>query len=229
VTFLVVQIFLLSERKVVNVCQDGDDEETLPCLKLTNLRWYEKFVEKVFRINPRFNIYLLKCSDSDSVSFLSIVPLSPSLQRIKVLCLAKCQKLEHVDLAYFPELRSLTIKMCDELKSVTGWEVVKEFGWLQISYCRSYEDFPPVQCLPSLREFIFYCGYESLALQTIPVPDLSQCIRLRRLVIWEIDSLALNSMDLSTLRFLEVLCFRLSCPDDHPGFERTAFPDRTGS
>jgi Leucine-rich repeat (LRR) protein len=205
--FLAVQIFVLLERKVVNIkYQDWSD---VPCLKLTNLRWCEKFVEKFLRCNPRLDIYLRIQNNFDSVSFPNTAPLSSSLQQIKVLGLFNCQKLQHVDLTYFPELRSLTISGCENLKSVTGWEVVKELGWLQIRYCSSYEDFPPVQCLPSLRELDLRDNGWS-ALQMISVPDLSQCVRLRRLEIgdFELENRALNlSVDLSKLRFLEVLSF----------------------
>ena len=202
--FLAVQIFVLLERKFVNV---GCDEDG-PCLTLTNLRWYEKFVEKFLRCNPRFDIYLRICNNFDSVSFPNTAQLSSSLQQIKVLCLFSCLKLEHVDLTYFPELRSLAISWCKNLKSVTGWEVVKELGCLQICDCRSYEDFPRVQCLPSLRELYFWDNGWS-ALQMISVPDLSQCVRLRILKIGDTDGeiRTLNSVDLSKLRFLEVLVF----------------------
>jgi hypothetical protein len=81
--FLAVQIFVLLERKVVNI--NFRQQIHLPGLKLTNLRWYKKFVEKFLRCNPRFDIYLRIRNNFDSVSFPNTAPLSSSLQQIKVL------------------------------------------------------------------------------------------------------------------------------------------------
>jgi Leucine-rich repeat (LRR) protein len=207
VRFIAVQIFQLSEElKLVSFGNDyGWSHYGMPCLKLSNLLVYKKFLEKVLRKNPDFDIYSQERDDYDSVSFPKVPIVSFTLRRIRVLSLHRCRNLECADLSEFPKLRSLAIMECDELKSVIGWEVVKELGWLRISDCRFYEDFPRVQSLPSLRELrLDYNG--SSALQVIPVPDWSQCVRLRRLEIWDSDSSsALNSVDLSTLRFLEVL------------------------
>jgi Leucine-rich repeat (LRR) protein len=206
VRFIAVQIFQLSEElKLVSFGNDyGWSHYGMPCLKLSNLLVYKKFLEKVLRKNPDFDIYSQERDDYDSVSFPKVPIVSFTLRRIRVLSLHRCRNLECADLSEFPKLRSLAITECRELKSVIGWEVVKELGWLQISDCRCYEDFPRVQSLPSLRE-LRLSSNRSSALQVILVPDLSQRVRLRRLEIWGSDSSALNSVDLSTLRFLEVL------------------------
>jgi hypothetical protein len=200
-----MQIFDLLELKLVSFGREnGWSRAGIPCLKLSNLRVHKKFLEKVLRKNPDFDMYLRVRDDYDSVSFPKVPSVSLSLQRIRVLSLYECENLECAELSNFPELRSLTISCCKNLKSVTGWEVVKELGWLEISYCHSYEDSPRVQSLPSLRELRLESNRSS-ALHMIPVPDLSQCVRLRRLEIVETHPSALNSVDLSTLRFLEVL------------------------
>jgi hypothetical protein len=202
VRFIAVQIFQLSELKLVSFGyeDDGSVDGGL-CLKLSNLRVHKKFLEKVLRKNPDFDMYLRVRDDYDSVSFPKVTSVSLSLQRIRVLSLYECENLECADLSNFPGLRSVVIYDCQNLKSVTGWEVVKELGWLEIGGCSSYEDFPPVQCLPSLRGSLLG-DIGSWALQMIWVPHLSQCVRLRRL---EMEISALNSVDLSKLRFLEVL------------------------
>jgi Leucine-rich repeat (LRR) protein len=211
VRFIAVQIFQLSELKLVSFGyeDDGSVDGGL-CLKLSNLRVHKKFLEKVLRKNPDFDMYLRVRDDYDSVSFPKVTSVSLSLQRIRVLSLYECENLECADLSNFPGLRSVVIYDCQNLKSVTGWEVVKELGWLEIGGCSSYEDFPPVQCLPSLRGSLLG-DIGSWALQMIWVPHLSQCVRLRRL---EMEISALNSVDLSKLRFLEVLrlwhCFTLT-------------------
>ncbi|KAG0618777.1 hypothetical protein M758_4G091500 [Ceratodon purpureus] len=199
-------IFKLSELKLVNL--KYDDRVGVECLQLSDLRVYKKFVKKVLCKNPDLNTFLEMRDNRHSVAFPK-APLSGSLLRIRVLRLWKCSKLEHADLSQFPELRYLSIQCCGELKAVTGWEVVQKLGCLQIWYCKSYVDFPPVQCLLSLREFIVVSN-STWASHMIPVSDFSQCVRLLSLSIWGYNSLALNSMDLSSLRFLEVLNF-LDC------------------
>jgi Leucine-rich repeat (LRR) protein len=206
-----VQIFQLSELKLVSFgIEYGSSDDGMPCLKLSNLLFYRRFLEMVLRKNPDFDMYLQVCDDYGSVSFPKVPSVSLSLQRIRVLSLYECENLECADLCNFPELRVLNIFRCKNLKSVTGWEVVKKLGWLEIRYCDSYEDFPPVQCLFSLREVRLPVNRSS-ALQLNQVPDFRQCVRLRRLEIWGSDSLALNSVDLGNLRFLEVLSF-YNCP-----------------
>jgi Leucine-rich repeat (LRR) protein len=200
-----VQIFQLSELQLGSFGYEyGWSDDGMPFLDLSNLRVHKKYLEKVLCKNPNFDMYLQVCDDYDSASFPKVTSVSLSLQRIRALSLYKCENLYCADLSNFPELRSLAIYRCKNLKSVTGWEVVKELGWLEIRYCRSYEDFPPVQCLPSLRELRLAYNRWS-ALQVNWVPDWSQCVRLRRLEICRTDSSALNGMDLSKLRFLEVL------------------------
>ncbi|KAG0579289.1 hypothetical protein KC19_4G088200 [Ceratodon purpureus] len=191
-------MFKLLELKLVNI-------EFSSNLNVSNLRVYKKFVEKVLRKNPDFDIYLQVCENYDSVSWPE-VPHSASLQPIRVLSLYGCHKLEHADLSCLPELRTLHISNCSSLRAVTGWDAVKKLGWLEIRECESYVDFPPVQCLPSLREF-YYSTYGLAGFEMVPVPDFSQCVQLRSLEIWRYNSLSLNSMDLSSLRFLEVLNF----------------------
>ncbi|KAG0618750.1 hypothetical protein M758_4G089200 [Ceratodon purpureus] len=195
-------MFKLLELKLVNIIfyeSNGD----LPYLNVSNLRLYKKFVEKVLRKNRDFDIYMQVCENYDSVSLPEVLH-SASLQPIRVLSLDGCHKLEHADLSCLPELRTLHISECRSLRAVTGWEAVKELGLLEIRYCKSYVDFPPLGCLPSLREF-YYDTYELAGFEMMPVPDFSQCVQLCRLKIWGYTSLALNSMDLSSLRFLEEL------------------------
>ena len=104
-------------------------------------------------------------------------------------------------LEFLPELPYLHIRACRQLGNLVGWGAVERLGYLQISDCYSYKDLPPLQWLPSLREFkVDCCGIEVVA-----KPDFSQCVRLRSLEISQMESLALNSMDSSTLRFLEFL------------------------
>ncbi|KAG0579329.1 hypothetical protein KC19_4G091000 [Ceratodon purpureus] len=194
-------IFKLSELKLVNL--EYDNDEGVDCLQLSDLRVYKKFVKKVVGKNPDFDIFREMYGNCDSVA-LREAPLSGSLLRIRVLSLRRCSKLEHADLSHFPELRYLSIQWCGKLQAVSGWEVVQKLGWLKIRYCRSYVDFPPVQCLPSLREFSVVSSTTWLS-HMIPVLDFSQCVRLRSLEIFYYKSWALNSMDLSSLRFLEVL------------------------
>ncbi|KAG0580836.1 hypothetical protein KC19_4G203600 [Ceratodon purpureus] len=194
-------IFKLLELKLVNIVS----YESEPYLNVSNLRVYKKFVETVLRKNPDFDIYLQVCENYDSVS-LPEVPHSVSLQPIRVLSLYGCHKLEHADLSCLSELRTLHISECGSLRAVTGWEAVKKLGWLEIRHCKFYVDFPPLRCLPSLREF-YYISDGVAGFEMMPVPDFSQCNLLRSLQIWSHKSWAVNSMDLSSLRFLEVLTF----------------------
>ncbi|KAG0579279.1 hypothetical protein KC19_4G087800 [Ceratodon purpureus] len=195
-------IFKLAKLKLVNF---NGDFEGVQRLEGSDLGVFKKFVKKVLCKIPDLNTFLEMRDNRDSVAFPE-ASLSCSLLRIRVLSLYNCSKLEHADLSHFPELRYLTIEECGELKAVTGWEVVQKLGWLEIRQCKSYVDFPPVQCLPSLREFSVASSTRWVS-HMIPVLDFSQCVRLRRLEIWGYNSLALNSMDLSSLRFLEVLKF----------------------
>ncbi|KAG0557610.1 hypothetical protein KC19_11G143600 [Ceratodon purpureus] len=187
--------------------KDGLISKERICLK--HLRVYKRFLDKVKCKNPDFDNYLEICNNHDSVSFPK-APSSLPLQQIRVLSLYNCQELKQADLSNFPELRSLAIEGCDNLEEITGWEVVKELGWLEIRSCRSCKDFPCVQWLPSLRELCFgSCG--SLALRSALMPDFSQCVQLRRLEILENNISAMNMMDLSQLRFLEVLTLGCCC------------------
>ena len=173
----------------------------IQCVKLSDARVYSKFVAKVLRKNPDFDVYLKLCDDYECISF----PMALSrlcLQPIRVLTLCACNKLEHVDLNSFPELRSLVIVGCGKLKAVTGWEVLKKLGWLEIYGCRSYADVPRVQCLPFLRDF--FLTYSNSKMKA--VPDFSKCGPwLRRLEMRGQHICEVRSMDLRTLRFLEVL------------------------
>ncbi|KAG0618726.1 hypothetical protein M758_4G088200 [Ceratodon purpureus] len=195
-------VFKLSELKLVNL-KYIDAFPGLQHLQLRDLWVYKKFVKEVLGKNPDFDTYLEMCDNRDSVAFPE-APLSWSLLQIRVLSLQRCSSLEHADLSHFPELRYLSIQGCGELKAVTGWEVVQKLGWLEIRHCESYVDFPPVQCLPSLREFSVVSSTRWVS-HMIPVPDFSQCVQLRRLQIFYYNSWALNSMDLSSLRSLEDL------------------------
>ncbi|KAG0579275.1 hypothetical protein KC19_4G087500 [Ceratodon purpureus] len=182
-------IFRLSELKLVNVCEHGG-REGVQCLENSELGVYT---------NPDFDTFLEMYGYRDSVAFPE-EPLSGSLLQIRVLSLQRCFKLEHADLSHFPELRYLHIQECGELKAVTGWEVVQKLGWLEIRHCKTYVDFPPVQYLPSLREFYHNSSTYGLleGSEMMLVPAFSQCVRLRSLEICGYNSL--NSMDLSSLR-----------------------------
>ncbi|KAG0618736.1 hypothetical protein M758_4G088800 [Ceratodon purpureus] len=197
-------IFKLSELKLVNL--HHDNRKGVQHLEVLDLRVYTKFVKKVLCKNPDFNTFLEIYNNRGSVAFPE-APLSGSLLRIRVLSLFECSNLEHADLSHFPELRYLTIEGCGELKAVTGWEVVQKLGWLEIGNCMSYVDFPPVQYLPSLRGFSIVGDSRWVRHYSQCVPDFSQCVLLRSLEIRNYNFPALNSMDLSSLRFLEVLTF----------------------
>ena len=75
-----MQLYQLSALKVVNF--EYDDEALR--LKMADLRVYKKFVEKVLRKNPDFDIYLIIRDNEDIVLFPE-VRVSLSLQRIRVL------------------------------------------------------------------------------------------------------------------------------------------------
>ena len=179
--------------------------EGVACLGLSVAEMYREFVEKVVRKNPDLDICLQRLED-DGFDFFPNAPVLLSLQRVRLLSLVECQKVEHVDLSCIPELRLLTIIHCDGLKAISGWQVVRELGWLNIWSCRMYGEFPRVECLPSLREFCFTWNRGKARLM-FGLPDLSQCVGLRRLdaCCSQMSSMDLSSMDLSTSRYLEVL------------------------
>ena len=174
-------------------------------LDLVGLRVYRKFVEKVLCKIPAFNTVMQIYENKCVVSFPE-APISSTLQRIRVLGLYCCSELKEVDLRNFPELRSLSIRSCEKLKAIRGWEVVKKLGWLELGGGSFELDSSWVECLPSLRAFYFRNGdKESRAPQVLSVVDFSPC--LRRLKIWGNGSWALQSMDVSRLSGLEVLVF----------------------
>ena len=200
--FILVQIYELSELKLVNLRRGESWDRKTDDLQKDTLWVVEEISKKVLWENPGL-VITLKLWENDGIVSIPEAPASLSLQQIRVLDVYKCSALKEVDLSCFPELRFLSINCCHALTLVTGWEVVTKLGWLEIGECRSYVDFPLVQHLPSLRE----CMVREL--YSVP-DDFGQCVGLRRLEIRGIESSAMNKMDLSMLRFLEVLIIR-SC------------------
>ena len=177
--------------------------EEAACLRLSGAEMYTEFVEKVVRKNPDLDICLQLCEDYGFDCFPN-APVLLSLQRVRVLSLCECDNVEHVDLSCIPEFRSLTIMSCAGLEAISGWEVVRELGWLEIGHCGMYGEFPRVEWLPSLREFCFTWNTRK-ARGMFGLPDFSQCVGLWRLKMTGEYFLHMSSLDLSTLRYLEVL------------------------
>jgi hypothetical protein len=170
----------------------------------SRLRVFDKFVKKVIRNNPAFDTHRhLKNSDVEK-KFMSAREFCAPQQK-RALILNRCKGLEKVDLRGLRKLRLLLITECPVLKEVTGWKYLRELGWLEIVCCKSYDHYPDLRNLPSLREFRFDryflpdCGPRHDF-------DISQCVRLRRLEILG-DRLLEESGDLSSLNCLESLDF----------------------
>ena len=101
----------------IGIVVKGDllDGEEVACLRPSGSQMYRKFVEKVVCKNPDLNICLQLCEDYGFDSFPK-APALLSLQRVRVLSLCECGKVEHVDLSWIPQLHSLTVISCARLK-----------------------------------------------------------------------------------------------------------------
>jgi len=156
---------------------------------------YQEILEDVLCKNPHLKTY-----------YNSFPIEQCSLQYVKVLSLNRCGELEHLDLREFPNLRFLAISDCPQFNLVTGWEVARSLGSIEIRLCISYGSFPNLQYLSFLKEFAInrWGLKESLIPQQLS--QFSQCAKLRRLEIWDDKNLS-KIADLTNLKYLKFLEF----------------------
>ena len=171
-------------------------------LDFPRLRVYAKFVRKVASKNPDFDTYRRIWDSSLSTFESHSLP-----QRITTLTLGKCLELVEADLRDLPKLRCLVIVDCAKLQEVTGWEHLRELGWLVVEECPSYHKIPNVQQLPSLKVYFINQVEFNNQLPFSLEPGVKRFVRLCRLEIY-INQQLKDSGDLSSLKCLQVLRFR---------------------
>jgi hypothetical protein len=188
---IAVQVLELRERNLLTFYRN----EKAIWLKLGHLQVYSEFAKHVVRT------HCYRVGVNDMVTFESM----SSWRQTRVLTLLNCMQLESVDLGNFPMLRSLVIKNCPLLETLSGWENLPELRWLEIDECRSYRTYPDLHHLASLREARFERRF-SLEPEA-QLLRFDQSIRLSRLEVSGDEHLK-QTGDLSNLKCLKLLSFR---------------------